>query len=78
MNLAGTDLSRIAPHSPSSTARPACLIAKHVEVLHGADDDGNEPPRLRLIFANPDYAPYSCLVQDAHILGKVVWAVRRV
>ncbi len=54
------------------------LVVKHVEVLHGADDDGNEPPRLRLVSANPDYAPYSCLVQDAHILGKVVWVVRRV
>ena len=28
MNVAGTDLSRIAPHGPSPTAHPACPIAK--------------------------------------------------
>ena len=54
------------------------LVVKHVEVVHGDAADENESPRLRLISANPDYAPYSCLVQDAHVLGKVVWVVRRV
>ncbi len=53
------------------------LVVKHVEVARGDDADENEPPRLRLISANPDYAPYSCLVQEAHILGKVAWVVRR-
>ena len=53
------------------------LVVKHVEVVRGDAVDDDEPPRLRLISANPDYAPYSCLVQDAHILGKVLWAVRR-
>ena len=53
------------------------LVVKHVEVMRGDAVDGDEPPRLRLISANPDYAPYSCLVQDAHILGKVLWVVRR-
>ncbi|MDE0031388.1 MAG: S24 family peptidase [Deltaproteobacteria bacterium] len=54
------------------------LVVKRVEVAHGdaaADDD--ESARIRLISANPDYAPYTCLAQDAHILGKVLWAVRR-
>ena len=50
---------------------------KHVEAVHGDDVDGDEPPRLRLISANPDYAPYSRLVQDVHILGTVLWVVRR-
>ncbi len=54
------------------------LVVKHVEVVRGDAVDDDEPPRLRLISANPDYAPYSCLAQDAHILGKVVWVVRRV
>ena len=54
------------------------LVVKHVEVARGDAADDDDPPRLRLISANPDYAPYSCLVQDAHILGKVVWVVRRV
>ena len=53
------------------------LVVKHVEVVRGDAADDGEPPRLRLISANPDYAPYSCLARDAHILGKVVWLVRR-
>ncbi len=53
------------------------LVVKHVEVVRGDVVDEDEPPRLRLISANPDYVPYSCLVEDAHILGKVLWAVRR-
>ena len=35
------------------------------------------PPRLRLISANPAYEPYTCLAQDAHIVGKVLWTLRR-
>lgn len=54
------------------------LVVKHVEVARGDAVNDDEPPRLRLISANPDYAPYTCLAQDAHILGKVVWVVRRV
>ena len=54
------------------------LVVKHVEVMRGDAVDDDDPPRLRLISANPDYAPYSCLAEDAHILGKVVWVVRRV
>ena len=37
------------------------LVVKRVEVLPNA-----EPPRLRLISANPAYEPYTCLAQDAH------------
>ena len=47
------------------------LVVKRVEAVRG------EPPRLRLISANPDYAPYICLAGDAHVAGKVVWAVKR-
>ena len=47
------------------------LVVKRIEAVRG------EPPRLRLISANPDYAPYTCLAEDAHITGKVVWAVKR-
>ena len=53
------------------------LVVKRVEVARGDAAEDDDPPRLRLISANPDYAPYSCLIQDAHILGKVLWAVRR-
>ncbi len=54
------------------------LVVKQVEAVRGDAVDEDEPPRLRLISANPDYAPYSCLAQDVHILGKVLWVVRRV
>ena len=54
------------------------LVVKQVERVQGHGEGGDEPPRLRLISANPDYAPYSCLAQDVHILGKVLWVVRRV
>ena len=48
------------------------LVVKRVEVLPHA-----EPPRLRLISANPAYEPYTCLAQEAHIVGKVLWTLRR-
>ena len=43
------------------------LVVKRVEVT------GDEPPRLRLLSANADYQPYTCLAEEAHIVGKVVW-----
>ena len=48
------------------------LVVKRVEVLPNA-----EPPRLRLISTNSTYEPYTCLAQDAHIVGKVLWTLRR-
>ena len=48
------------------------LVVKRVEVMPQA-----EPPRLRLHSANPDYEPYTCLAEEAHIVGKVVWTVRK-
>ena len=54
------------------------LVVKRVEAVRGDSVGEDQPPRLRLISANPDYAPYSCLAQDVHVLGKVLWAVRRV
>ena len=53
------------------------LVVKNVDALHGVDVDGGEPRRLRLISANPDYAPYSPLAHDVHILGKVPWVIKR-
>ena len=37
-----------------------------------------DPVRLKLLSANPDYTSYTCLAQDVHVLGKVLWVVRRV
>ena len=48
------------------------LVVKRIETVR---EPG--PPRLRLISANPDYASYTCLAQDAHIVGKVLWTLRR-
>ena len=48
------------------------LVVKRVEVM-----PHEEPPRLRLHSANPDYDPYTCLAEEAHIVGKVVWTVRK-
>ena len=48
------------------------LVVKRIEK---ARDPG--PRRLRLLSANPDYAPYECLAEEAHIVGKVIWTVRR-
>ena len=48
------------------------LVVKRVETMRGEG-----PPRLRLLSANPDYEPDTCLVQEAHIVGKVIWTVRR-
>ena len=48
------------------------LVVKRVEVL-----PHEEPARLRLHSANPDYEPYSCLTEEAHIVGKVVWTLRK-
>ena len=31
-----------------------------------------DPVRLRLISANPDDAPYSCLAHDVDVVGKVL------
>jgi phage repressor protein C with HTH and peptisase S24 domain len=53
------------------------LVVKHVEAVHRDEAYEEDPPRIRLISANPDYAPYSCLAEDAHIVGKVLWVVRR-
>ena len=54
------------------------LVVKQVEAVQGHGSDGEDSPRLRLLSANPDYAPYTCLAQDVHVVGKVLWVVRKV
>ena len=48
------------------------LVVKRVEPAH---EPG--PPKLRLLSANPDYVPYTCLAEDVHMVGKVLWKVTR-
>ena len=52
--------------------RGSGLVVKKVEVVPHA-----EPPRLRLLSANPAYEPYECLAAEAHVVGTVLWALRR-
>ena len=49
------------------------LVVRQVEAV-----EEDEPPRIRLIAANPGYAPSTCLARDVRVIGKVVWVVRRV
>ena len=68
------DVSRRCPGTGETAVLwdGAGLVVKRVEVLPNA-----EPPRLRLISSNPAYESYTCLAQDAHIVGKVLWTLRR-
>ena len=52
------------------------IVVKKVDTASPGED--GEEPRIRLISENPDYPPYSCLADDVHVLGKVLWVVRRV
>ena len=49
------------------------LVVKRVEIV--PDED---PPLLRLLSANPDYPVYTCLAEEAHVVGRVLWTVRKV
>ena len=48
------------------------LVVKRVEML-----THTEPPAIRLHSANPAYEPYTCLIDEAHVVGKVIWTIRR-
>ena len=48
------------------------LVARRAEAMPG---DAEEDERLRLIPANPAYAP--CFAQDVEVLGEVEWEVKR-
>ena len=48
------------------------LVVKRVEAAAGSD-----LAELPLISANPVYAPYAVPAQDVHMVGKVVWVLRR-
>ena len=48
------------------------LALRRVEVV-----PGTEPAQLRLTCANPDYAPFTCLAEEARIVATVLWMFRR-
>ena len=51
-------------------------MIRQTEALRGDAVDEDERLKLRLIPANPAYAP--CLPEDVEVIGKVLWVVRRV
>ena len=51
----------------------AGLVVKRVD----PERDAAGAPALRLKSANPDYADYTALASDVHVVGKVLWTVRR-
>ena len=64
------------------------LVVKRVEPVRepggGPERDAGhepgpepDPPRLRLLSANPDYPPYTRRADDVHIVGRVLWKVTR-
>ena len=50
------------------------LVVKRVEI----DRDERGEPALRLKSTNPEYVDYMVRAEDAHIVGKVLWTVRKV
>ena len=46
------------------------LVVKRVEMVPGEE-------RLRLLSANPAYAPYTALAEEVHVVGKAIWTLRR-
>ena len=50
------------------------LVVKRVEPIKGKHDE----PALQLKSTNPDYGDYTVLECDVHIVGKVLWTVRKV
>ena len=49
------------------------LVVKRVEIVPRTD-----PVRLRLVFVNPACEPCTCLADEAHMVGTVLWVLRRV
>ena len=47
-------------------------------VVKRVDHAAAEEPALLLKSANPDYADYTALAGDVHVVGKVLWTVKRV
>ena len=48
------------------------LAVSRVEIV-----PGTEPAQLRFTTANPNYAPFTCLAEDARIVATVLWMFRR-
>lgn len=48
------------------------VVCKRVEHIQGSD-----PPRLRIISDNDHHATYERTIEEAHIIGRVVWLGRR-
>ncbi len=69
------DMGRTLPSPPGIFALFDGLgvVVKRVEHIHGSD-----PPVVRIISDNPMHAPYERTIEEARILGRVVWVARRI
>jgi phage repressor protein C with HTH and peptisase S24 domain len=47
-------------------------VAKRVDRI-----PGGEQPRIRLVSDNDAYAAYDCDVQDINVIGRVIWAGKK-
>lgn len=48
------------------------IVVKRVEHI-----PGSSPPTLRIISDNPHHAPYERTLDEAHLIGRLVWYARR-
>lgn len=48
------------------------LVVKRVEYVHGSD-----PPTVRVIANNAHHKPYEITLEEAHIIGRIIWSARR-
>lgn len=68
------DISRKMPSPPGIFALwdGLGLVVKRVEYIPHSD-----PATVRIISDNPAHAPYERTVEEAHIIGRVIWVGRR-
>jgi phage repressor protein C with HTH and peptisase S24 domain len=68
------DLSHKAPSPPGIFVLwdGFGLVAKRVDRI-----PGGEQPRIRLVSDNKAYPPYDCDVQDLNVIGRVIWAGKK-
>jgi len=64
------DMERKSPYPPGLFVLHdgMGLMAKRIEHIPSSD-----PPRIRVTSDNPNYSPYSCLLDEVNIVGRIRW-----
>lgn len=44
------------------------VVVKRLELVQGSD-----PEAVRVISDNPQHGPYTVILDDAHVIGRVIW-----